>query len=87
MTFIKDPDAVEDYVFNWLAELDDDTIATSVWVVPVGITKDSDSNDDSTTTVWLSGGSAGAYYQVTNRITTVGGRTLDRTATFIVRQQ
>ena len=36
----KDPDAVLDYGFDWSAWLEaGDTIVTSEWIVPEGITK------------------------------------------------
>lgn len=84
-SFIKDPDEVLDYVRDWSAILGDDTIATSTWVVPSGITKNSDTNTTTTTTVWLSGGTLGEDYALVNRITTAGGRTLDKTLTFMIR--
>lgn len=75
----KDPDEVLDYVVNWAARLaTDDTIATSTWTVPAGITKDSSSNTDTTTKVWLSGGTLGTTYTLLNRVTTVDGRTMDQ---------
>lgn len=88
-TFYKDPDAVKDYVIDWETNYleTDDEIATSVWSVPSGITKDSDSNSTGTTTIWLSGGTAGSSYELVNRITTTGGRTDDRTIVIIVEEQ
>lgn len=87
-TFTKDPDAVLDYQTDWTGWLvDDDTIATSVWLVPSGLTKDSDSHTDTKATVWLSGGSNGTQVAVVNRITTAQGRTEDRTLNFIIRQR
>ena len=83
MTFTKDPNAVLDYSVDWAKWLDGDTIATSVWTVPAGLTKVSDTNTTTKTTVWLSGGTADQSYTVTNRITTTGGRTEDRS--FIVK--
>lgn len=78
----KDPDEVKDYVIDWTDRLNEDVIATSTWIVPDGITKDSDSfdADENTTTIWLSGGTLNDNYEFTNRITTTGGRTLDQTA-------
>ena len=77
--FIKDPQAVLDYGFDWSDWLDTgDTLSASTWTVPTGITKDSDSNTTTTTTIWLSGGTVGKTYKITNRITTVGGRGTDR---------
>lgn len=82
----KDPDAVLDYVIDWETYLDGDTIATSEWEVDDGITKDSDTNDTTTATIWLSGGTAGEDYEVTNRITTAGGRTDDRTIKIKIKE-
>ena len=84
----KDPDAVLDYQFNWaewLTESGDDTISTSTMIVPDGITADSDTNTTNTGTIWLSGGTLGEDYEITNRIVTAGGRTEDRTITIKVR--
>jgi hypothetical protein len=81
----KDPNAVLDYRFDWQGDdpgpwlADAETISTSTWTVPTGITKDSDSKTDTTATIWLSGGTAGVTYDVVNRITTSAGRTEDRT--------
>ena len=77
-TFEKDPDAVLDYTIKWAKYLNTDTIATSAWVLDGGITKDSDTNDTNSATIWLSSGTVGNSYTVTNRITTAAGRTDDR---------
>jgi hypothetical protein len=85
-----DPDEVKDYVVNWSAILDGDVINGSTWEIPseaVGLTKDSDTYNDTTTTIWLSVTSpdtnratlAGNTYGLLNTITTIGGRTLQRT--------
>mgnify|MGYP000101547224 CR=1 FL=1 len=80
MKFVKDPDAVLDYGFDWSEWLaTGETIATSVWVVTTGITKDSDLHSDTETKVWLSGGTANGVYRARNRITTTEGRTDSRT--------
>ncbi len=85
-TFIKDPNAILDFGLDWSPWLGADTIATSVWTLPAGITQQSASNTTTTTTIWLSGGTAGTKYLVTNRITTAGGRTDDRTMTINVKE-
>lgn len=87
--FTKDPDAVLDYEVTWAVWLTavDDTIDTSLWIVPDGIDKDSDDHTDTTATVWLSGGTAGTDYDCVNRVTTEGGRTDDRTITIKVRDR
>ena len=77
--FVKDPDAIVDYGIPWTAWLVADTIATSTWVVPTGITKASDTFTTTQTTIWLSGGTVGAEYTLVNRITTAAGRTQDQT--------
>jgi hypothetical protein len=86
-TFVKDPDAVLDYAGNWGPWLNSDTILTSVWEVPSGITKDSDSHTSATTLIWLSGGSVGQTYQLRNRITTAAGRTDDRTIAIKIKER
>ena len=60
-TFRKDPNAVLDYVIDWGTNYlaSDETISTATWTEGTGITKDSDSKTDTTTTIWLSGGTAG----------------------------
>lgn len=77
----KDPDEVLDYVLNWTARLAGDTITSSTWFVPDDIDLDSDSFTDTATTVWLSGGdlSNTTGHDLTNRITTAGGRTMEQT--------
>lgn len=87
---VKDPNAVLDYGVNWALWLGSDTIASSTWIVPTGITKDPTLLDDFTNTatrVWLSGGSAGVTYIITNRITTTAGRINDHSVKLKVKEQ
>lgn len=86
-SFPKDPDAILDYSIDWETWLDGDTISTSTWIVPTGITKDSDTYSTTATVIWLSGGTAGSSYSLTNRITTAGGRTEDRTIEILVKER
>ena len=86
-TFTKDPDATLDYQVDWSDWLGGDTISTSSWNVPNGITLDTDTNTTTTATAWLSGGSVNKSYEITNRIVTAGGRTDDRTITINVKQR
>jgi hypothetical protein len=79
-TFVKDPDAVLDYKMDWADWLNStDTIIASSWVAGTGLTVDSNTNSGTYTTVWLSGGTAGSTYLVTNSIETSEGRQDDRT--------
>ena len=68
---------VLDYKLNWSNVLESDTIEVSVWEI---VTEDSelvienDSNTQSVTVVWLSGGITGSF-KIKNTITTGDGRT------------
>lgn len=84
--FQKDPDAVLDFKQDWSEWLaaTGDTIVTSTWIVPTGITKANESATATAATVWLSGGTAGQSYAVVNRIVTAQSRTDDRTLQIFV---
>lgn len=86
-TPVKDPDEVKDYSLDWSALLVDDTISTSTWTLAsgAGLTIGSNSNTDTLSTVWLSGGTAGVNYELLNRVVTTGGRTYDQTVKLKVR--
>lgn len=83
----KDPDSVLDYSIDWSQWLAADTIVSSSWTVTSGIAKDSDTNDTTSTTIWVSGGTAGATYSLQNRIVTTAGRTKDVTIDVPVAEQ
>ena len=84
----KDPDEVLDYELDWSTHLDTgDTISSSTWTVPAGLTKNSDTNGDSTTTIWLQGGTEGTTYTLLNEIVTAGGRTEQQSVTLSVRSK
>lgn len=97
--FVKDPDAVLDYRFDWKALTNGtgdsdwlqsgETIATRTVTVEDGLTKDSDALADTNTSVlvWLSGGEVGESYDVTCRIVTSAGRQDDRTIQIIVEER
>ena len=87
MRISKDPDAVLDYSVNWSHWLDGDEIATSTWIVPDGLTQATDTFTKTLATVWISGGTADVEYTVTNRITTVAGRTDDRSMILVCRER
>lgn len=87
--FYKDPDATLDYVINWVDWLDGDTINSVEYVAATGITVETAMLTESltTTTLWLSGGTAGQSYDVTCRITTALGRIDDRTIRFVCKER
>lgn len=82
----KDPNGTQDYVFNWAQKLDGDTISTSTFLLPDGLTSVSTANTTTTATIFVSGGTAGTIYRITNRITTAGLRTRDWTKYVLVSE-
>lgn len=86
-SFTKDPQAVLDYKVDWSDWLDTDTIITSDWTVPTGLTLELETNTTTIATAWLSGGTVATSYNVTNEITTADGRTDDRTITIKVKER
>jgi hypothetical protein len=89
MSYTKDPNSEVDFVVDWsrwLAIRDSDTISTSTWVVPSGITKTDDTHTTTTATIWLSGGTLGQTYDVVNRVTTAAGRIEDHTLTIYITE-
>ena len=82
----KDPDAIKDFQINWATWLGTDTISTSTWTVPTGITKVTDTNTTTTVTIWMSGGTNLTDYELSNKITTANGRTEEDTIIIKVRQ-
>lgn len=73
----KDPNEVLNYVYDWSAELGEDTILTSNFVatVPSGASIVGQSHDGKTSTVIVSGGISGQAVVFTLTITTAGGNT------------
>lgn len=89
----KDPDALKDYRKNWalwLAGEDGtgtDTILDSTWTIPDGLTLEDETFDDTTATIWLSGGTLRTTYTVTNHITTTEGREEEDSFYITIRNQ
>lgn len=82
----KDPEEVLDYEHSFIDLLPvGDAIATSVFSVVSGnngtgdLTIESESNTTTSSLVWLSGGVSGVTYLIGCIITTIEGRTFDRT--------
>jgi len=92
---IKDPTDVKDYAIEWLAVLAADgeaAISTSVWGVssPAGLTVQSSPAPSIVGTkavLWVSLGTAGQNYTLTNTITTPGGRTHQRSIEILCRER
>lgn len=75
----QDVGDILDYDFNWIVKLGEDTIVTSDFLLPDGLTEESSSNTTTGATIFVSGGTAGRVYRIVNTITTAGGRTYERT--------
>lgn len=87
--FSKDPNAVLDYKFDWKGKTnagkDSDWLTTGETIIShtvtaaAGLTVDSSltTDDDTSVTAWLSGGTVGNRYSVTCHITTSAGRQED----------
>jgi hypothetical protein len=87
--FDKDEDATLDYAIDWSEWLGVDSISLSTWEADEGITIATDpapSLSGQRATVWLSGGTVGESYDVTNHIVTAAGREDDRTIRIYVRE-
>jgi hypothetical protein len=90
----KDPDDTDVFTLSWATRLGSDTIASATWLLddeavwPVGsgvLTKGTEGHTTTTVTVWLSGGVLDQDYELTSRVVTVGGKTLDQTVKLRVR--
>lgn len=71
-TLTKQPLERMDFTMNWsdVLSADSDTIASSTWEVPLGITSVAQTNTTTGATIWLSGGTDGQSYTLVNQITT-----------------
>lgn len=81
----QDPNATLDYIIDWTAWLNGDTISTSNWAMHPDLTATNASNTTTSATVFISGGTAGKTYKVRNRITTANGRGDDETFDLLIR--
>ncbi len=83
-TFPKDSDALSDFSVDWSSWLaTGETISTSEWTVPSGLTEGATTESSGVATVWLSGGAVGTTYRVSNKISTSESRVDERS--FFVR--
>lgn len=87
MAYVKDPAEKKDYAINWTAHLGAaETITTSTWTVPTGLTGSAQTATTTVTTTWLAGGTAGTEYRVTNHVVTNQGREFERSFTVNVQE-
>lgn len=91
----KDPSAKLDYSFDWQDWLvDGDPIVTSEWRVEgvsfpgsSHLVVDASDHTESMTRAFLSGGVAGTFYRVVNRVATLQGRVDERSLTVVVENR
>ena len=77
--FIKDPNETYSYILDYTAELASDTISSSTWVVPSGLTQVGSATITSPITeITLRGGTDGAKYKLVNTIVTAAGNTIEK---------
>lgn len=76
---ISDPVDVRDYQMDWGSILDaGETISSSTWSVPVGLTAGVQSVSGGVTSKRISGGKLNTVHNISNTITTSLGRTYKR---------
>ena len=63
-----------DFTFDWTDYLDGDTIASSAWTVPSGITATNQSSTATSTHIRISAGTLGSFYAFVNTITMASGQ-------------
>lgn len=81
----QDPAELLDWSIDWSARTGADPIVHSVWSADAGITLAAPSTDGAVTTAWLSGSERGTY-EISNTVTTQGGRTHCRRFRIIVQE-
>jgi len=87
-TYTKEPNDITPYEIDWEAWLAGRTLSTSTFAVtPDGLTIDDDSNTSTLAVVWLSGGSWGDVYEVTNHVIASDGAEEDRSITIKIQQE
>jgi hypothetical protein len=88
-SYLKHPESVLDYGWDWTPWLDtgETIVGQPVITADPGITVQSQSNTTTAVTVWLAGGTDGTRYNIACRVTTSAGRTDERTIKVTVVQR
>lgn len=87
-SFLKDPDSILDYSFDWSDWLESgESISSHIVVVDSGITVDDSGYSSTVVTIWLSGGTAGTNYNIACKIVTSESRTVERSITIRCRER
>lgn len=84
----QDKDAVLDYSLDWADWLSaGDTIDTSVWAADAGVILTNQSTSGAITSVWVSGGTPGSWYSLTNSVVSANGKRDQRTIQLLITDQ
>jgi len=86
LTLQKDPDSVEEYLFDASNLLESDTIS-DVTIIDDGVTGTYIADSSEVITFRVSGGTAGNTGSVTIRITTASSQIFDRTIYYYIVEQ
>lgn len=82
----QDPNAIEDWTFNWTRWLNGATIVSATWDVPEGLTKISDLTETPMSSLRITGGTPGETYECVNHIIASDGRETDRTLAVVIKE-
>lgn len=86
--FEKSPTDIEPWTFDWSEDLvSGETITASQFITTSGLTLSGATLSGAQASIWVSGGTSGAVYLVTNRITTSLGRQIDWSFQVTITQQ
>lgn len=84
-------ETAQDGSVTWTCRHPDDatvpSVSSTVWTVPAGLTKESQTEDGFVTYITLSAGTDGVDYDVTCRMTPSSGNVIEQTITIPVRSQ
>jgi len=86
-TYVKDPDETRRFGVDWSAPLavNSATISSVAWsAAPSGLTLSGESNDSTTASTLVAGGTLGSAYTLTCRATMSDGQILDFTLGILI---
>jgi len=84
----KDPEEIRDFGIDWSPDIGTKTISASVWSVVSGtVVIDSDDHATTTTTVRLSGGTAGETCSLLNHVTLSDGEEYEQTGQLKIKER
>jgi len=85
VTYSKSADAKLDYTFDWSSWLVSSEISTSSWSSDTGVTLSDDGSTTDSAFVYVSGGTSGQQYTITNTIVTNDATPKTDTRSFLLK--